>query len=109
MFRTVNSRGLRAAAAGAVLAASFVLGGCGEIYNRDDFATRVKDKSEQEVVKEIGKPSIVDKSTPARVSWTYTSRTFSIENQNKVDAKTVVVFSPASSDGKLKVTEVLFE
>lgn len=103
-----NSGYLRAVAAAGVLAVSFALAGCSGVTNRDDFATLVKDKSEQEVAKQIGKPSTVDNSKPDRVTWTYTSRTFNIENQNKVDPTTVVVFSRTAQDGKLKVSEVVF-
>jgi hypothetical protein len=99
-----GSLGLVAATA---LAASFALAGCSGVSSRDDFAARVKDKSEQEVKKEIGKPAAVDNSKPDRVTWTYTSRTFNVENKNKVDPKTVVVFTPAA--GKLKVAEIVFE
>jgi hypothetical protein len=91
------------------MAVSFVLAGCSGVSSRDDFAARVKDKSEQEVTKAIGKPAAVDNSRPERVTWTYTSRTFNLENKNKVDQKTVVVFGPMSKDGKLKVLDVMYE
>ena len=106
MVRNVK-RGSLGIVAAAALAASFVLAGCSGVSSRDDFAARVKDKSEQEVKKEIGTPAAVDSSKPDRVTWTYTSRTFNLENKNKVDPKTVVVFTPAG--GKLKVAEVVFE
>lgn len=109
MFRTVNSRFLGRVAAIAVIAAGFVLAGCSETYNRADFAARVKDKSDSEVAKLIGKPSTVDSSKPDRVTWTYTSRTFNIDEGNKFDTRTIVVFSKAAADGKLKATDVVFE
>src|SRR5688572_19789041 len=97
--------GFSAAMAPLVIAASVLLSGCAERFSRDDFAAQVKDKSEQEVVTIVGKPSRVDASMPERVQWTYTSRTFNIESGNKFDARTTVVFSPVAPDGALKVTE----
>lgn len=102
-----SNRGSLGVVVAAAFAASFAVAGCSGVSSRDDFAARIKDKSEQEVAKEIGKPASVDASKPDRVVWTYTSRTFNLENKNKVDPKTVVVFTPAG--GKLKVAEVVYE
>jgi len=100
---------LRAVGTAGIMAASIVVAGCSGVSSRDEFAARVKDKSEQEVTKEVGKPAVVDNSRPDRVTWTYTSRTFNLENKNKLDQKTVVVFGPTSRDGKLKVLDVVYE
>jgi hypothetical protein len=81
--------------------------GCSELSNREDFSVHVKDKTEAEVLKYAGKPAEVDDARPGRTSWIYKSRTFEVSSR-KTDANTVVIFSPAS-DGKLHVTEVLFE
>ncbi|OGA54302.1 MAG: hypothetical protein A3F74_13295 [Betaproteobacteria bacterium RIFCSPLOWO2_12_FULL_62_58] len=95
--------------AAALVIAMLALGGCGDMYGRSDFSGFVMGKSEQEVVKMVGKADTVDDSNPARVTWTYKGRTFDFEQQNKRDAKALVIFQRDSADGKLKVTEVKFE
>ena len=79
------------------------------MLSREDFATRVKDKSDTEVATLVGKPAAVDASKPDRVTWIYNSRTFNIQEGNKFDAKTAVVFSKSAPEGKLKATDVVFE
>ncbi len=95
------------------VAASLVLGifiaGCGDIYSRADFSTAVQSKAEDEVTKHFGKPTSVDAKDPNRVVWTYTSKTFNTEDQNKRDAKTLVIFGPSEAGGKLKVIAVEFQ
>ncbi len=94
----------------AVLAvAGLSLGGCGDLYERADFATSVQGKSDAEVKKAVGKPASVDTSNPERVTWTYNSVTFNVGNANKRDAKTVVVFKPEGAGGKLRAVEILYE
>ena len=95
-------------AASLVVAALF-LGGCGDLYERDEFAKSVQGKSDAEVRKAIGKPAAVDASDPARVTWTYNGATFDLAHGNKRDAKTVVVFKPEAAGGKLKAAEVLYQ
>ena len=91
------------------MAACLVFTGCSELLSRDDFTARVKDKSDTEVAKLIGKPKTVENSTADQVTWTYTSRTFNIEAGNKFDSKTIVVFSKSGANGQLKATDVKFE
>ena len=92
----------------AVLAvAIFALAGCGDLYDRKDFETSVRDKSEDEVRKKVGKPAAVDSSNPERVTWTYNGTTFDPTNKNARDQKTVVVFKPIG--GKLKAVEVTYQ
>jgi len=107
MSEALTSRFLSRGAA-LVVAVSFVLAGCSEMLSRDDFAARVKDKSDSEVAKLVGKPVTVDTSKPDQVIWIYNSRTFNIEGGNKFDTKTIVVFNKAGS-GQLKATDVNFE
>ena len=83
-----------------------LLAGCGNIYSRGDFVGMVMNKSEEEVTKQIGKPSAVDSSNPDRVIWTYTHETFNLENQNTRDARTMVIFEHKGPQGELKVTSV---
>lgn len=109
MFGSVNSGFFRRVATIAGVAACLVFAGCAEPLSRDDFASRVKDKSDTEVAKVVGKPAAVDASAPDQVTWTYTARTFNINESNKFDAKTVVVFSKAGSNGQLRATDVKFE
>ena len=99
---------LRAAATAAILTVSLVLGACSERTNREDFASLIKGKTEQEVRKNAGKPDSVDETNKGRHVWTYNSRTFDIQQQNKFDARTVVIFTP-SPEGKMVVGEVKFE
>lgn len=99
---------LRAASAAAILAASFALGACSERTNREDFSTLINGKTAQEVRKNAGKPDNVDEASADRHVWTYTSRTFDIQQNNKMDTKTVVVFT-RSPEGKMVVAEVKFE
>lgn len=108
MSRAINFSFSRRVAAVTVLAASFVLAGCSEMLSRDDFAARVKDKSDAEVAKSVGKPAAVE-SAADKVTWTYNSKTFNIEQGNKFDSKAIVVFSKAAADGQLEATDVRFE
>lgn len=109
MSGAVNSAFFRRVAAVTGVAACLVIAGCGEPLSRDDFAARVKDKSDTEVAKAIGKPAAVDTTAPDQVTWTYTSRTFNIEDGNKFDSKALVVFSKAGSNGGFRATDVKFE
>ena len=109
MSRIVSREFLSKVAAVVIAAGSFMVAGCSEMLSRDDFAARVKDKSDAEVAKLVGKPALVDSSGPDQVTWIYNSKTFNIQDGNKFDAKSVVVFSKAGSDGKLKATDVKFE
>ena len=89
--------------------AGLSLGGCGELYERTDFAKSVQGRSDAEVTKAVGKPASVDASNPGRVTWTYTTTTFDLANNNKRDAKTIVVFKPEAAGGKLRAAEILYE
>lgn len=109
MFSFFHSAICSSVAKVAVLAVVGVsLAACGEMYSRGDFEALVKYKSEEEVSAKIGKPSDIDRSKPDQVRWTYTSRTFSIENANKRDTRTIVIFGRAS-DGALRAADVVFE
>ena len=103
-----NSVLARLFGAAALVIATLALGGCGDIYGRSDFAGFVNGKSEQEVVKMVGKADAVDNSDPAHVTWIYKGKTFDYEHDNKRDAKALVIFERDSASGKLKVTKVEF-
>jgi len=107
MFQRINNH-LRAASTAAILALCLGLGACSERMNREDFATQLKGKTEQEVLKNAGKPAVVDEKAADRHLWTYNSRTFDVSNHNKFDDHTVVIFTK-SSEGKMVVAEVKFE
>lgn len=83
--------------------------GCGDIHARSEFTGLVMGKSEEEVVSKVGKPAAVDAGNPDRVTWTFNSTTFDVDNQNKRDSKTVVVFQRSAATGKLSVAEVSFK
>ena len=99
---------LRAAVTAAILALCLVLGACSERVNREDFAQQLKGKTEPEVLKYAGKPDVKDDQRGDRHVWTYNHRTFDVQNNNKFDAKTIVIFTP-SAEGKMAVGEVKFE
>jgi hypothetical protein len=99
---------VRTAATAAILSLCLALGACSERTNREDFASLIKGKTEQEVRKNAGKPDSVDETKKDRHVWTYNSRTFDVQQQNKLDAKTIVIFTP-STEGKMVVAEVKFE
>ena len=82
--------------------------GCSDSgHPRGMFTGRVVDKTEEEVVADIGKPASVDKSNPGRVKWVYKKKTFDPDNMNAPDNETILVFKRDTS-GKLKVSEVTF-
>ena len=99
---------LRAATAAAVLAATLALAACGERTNREDFTTLINGKTAEQVRKDAGKPDSIEEASAERHVWTYTSRTFDIQQMNKMDNKTIVVFT-RSPEGKMVVAEVKFE
>lgn len=92
----------------ALVVPMLTIAGCGDIYSRGDFTTMVMSKSEDEVMKQLGKPSNVDSSNPDRVIWTYTHKTYNLENQNTRDAKTMLIFEHKGTAGALMVTNVEF-
>ena len=106
MFYMLKSKLVSAAIA---VMLGVALSACSEMLSREDFATRVKDKSDAEVKKTIGKPAAVDETKPDQVTWTYNSRTFNVQEGNKFDSKSVVVFSKAGGEGKMKAVDVQFE
>jgi len=108
MFKTTIDHHLRAVAAAGVLTLCFVLAGCSDRTNREDFAQLIKGKTEQEVLKNAGKPASVDEPSKELHVWTYKSRTFDVAHANKFDEKTIVTFTP-SPEGKMVVADVKFE
>ena len=102
------NRHLRTAATALAFAACLALGACSERTNREDFSSLIKGKTEQEVLKNAGKPANVEEPSNSRHVWTYNSRTFDVQNGNKFDSKTIVIFAP-SPEGKMVVAEVKFE
>lgn len=101
---------LRAGTVTAILIGCLALGACSEKTNREDFATLTKGKTQDQVLSSAGKPALRSDTADGRPVWTYTSRTFDIQNQNKFDAKTRVIFgfNPAVQ-GQLIVSEVVYE
>ena len=107
MVRISTDNRLRAAATAAILAVCLALGACAERMNRDDFAQLIKGKSEQDVLKNAGKPDSKDEKSDQHV-WTYKSRTFDVQHGNKTDDRTLVIFTPGG-EGKWTVAEVKFQ
>jgi hypothetical protein len=85
-----------------------MLGGCGDIYSREDFANLVKDKTSDEVAGKLGKPKATDESDPSRVVWTYQNVTFEAGAASKRDSNTAVVFKREPT-GKLRVADVQYK
>jgi len=108
---TGGNSGSMARALGAivlVIAVQFMFG-CGQFFGRDDFTGYVMNKTAAEVTAKVGKPATVDDSTPERVIWTYQSITYDLQDHNKKDARTLVIFRRDAPGGQLKVAEVKFE
>ncbi|QJR10261.1 hypothetical protein DSM104443_01315 [Usitatibacter rugosus] len=76
-------------------------------HPRGMFTGRVLDKTEDEIVADIGKPASIDPSSPDRVKWIYKKKTFDPDNMNTPDPETILVFKRDPA-GKLKVAEVTF-
>ena len=91
-----------------VIAVQFMFG-CGQFFGRDDFTGYVMNKTAAEVAAKVGKPATVDDSNPERVIWTYQSITYDLQDHNKKDARTLVIFRRDAPGGQLKVAEVKFE
>lgn len=99
----------RAAINVALIAVGLTLSGCAEKLSREDFTTRTKDKTEQEISKVMGKPARIDDADPTAVKWIYPDRTFNIEKGNSFDARAIVVFGPASPGSDRKAQDVMFD
>jgi hypothetical protein len=91
-----------------ILAAAFLVAGCGERLSRDDFAALVKDKSTAEVQARHGKPDAVDESG-GTVKWIYSSKTFNTGENTKMDDKTILVFSKTDPNAPPKVADVQYQ
>jgi hypothetical protein len=105
-----NSGGMaRALGAIVLVIAVQFMSGCGQFFGRDDFTGYVMNKTAAEVTAKVGKPATVDDSTPERVIWTYQSITYDLQDHNKKDARTLVIFRRDAPGGQLKVAEVKFE
>ncbi len=84
-----------------------LLGGCGDIFSRDDFVNMVKDKTSDEVASKLGQPAATDEHDQSHVTWTYRHVTFEAGASSKRDGSTTVIFKREPS-GKLRVAEVQF-
>jgi hypothetical protein len=105
-----NSGGMaRAFGAIVLVIAMQFMAGCGEFFGREDFTGYVMNKTEKEVVAKVGKPATVDDSSPERVVWTYKSITYDLQDHNKKDARTLVIFRRGATGAPLTVAEVKFE
>ena len=89
--------------------ATLALVGCGEVYVHEEFNKLAMNKSDAEVQESLGKPTSVDANDPKHVMWTYYSKTFDVDNQNKRDIKAVVIFEPDPATKKLKVVKVEYQ
>lgn len=96
----------RVACAAVFAVTPLLMTACGDVYSRDEFVTAVMGKSEDTVSQKFGKPASVDASSPERVIWIYRRETFDLNNQNRRDSKTIVIFE--EHDGERMVTKVEF-
>ncbi len=77
-------------------------------YARGLFSGYVIEKTEEEVSGKVGKPDVVDTSTPNTVKWIYKKKTFDPENSNLVDNETILIFQKDPASRKLKVSEIVY-
>ncbi len=98
---------LLASIIGPVLMVALV-GGCGDIFSRDDFVSMVKDKTSDEVAGKLGKPAATDERNPSHITWTYRHVTFQAGAASKRDGDTTVIFE-REPGGKLRVSAVRFQ
>jgi hypothetical protein len=108
MERFAAGSKLRAAALGIAVASILGLAGCQPVQTRDDFKGTVMNKSPAEVEDHMGKPHAVDESDPTKIVWIYNEVTFDVENKNKRDPETRVIFTRQEAASKPNVIEVDF-
>ena len=109
MSLSISCKSRHTLAAVMALTGVMALAGCAEIHTREDFTAKVDGKSMQDVRAVVGKPLKVDDSEAGRVMWIYERRTINIENKNKLDPRTVLVFTAPIADDGGRVSEVRFE
>jgi hypothetical protein len=90
-----------------VVLVALTLAACsgGRGYTRGIFHGMVVDKTEQEVIDKVGKPTAIEKMGDG-VRYTYTKKTFDPDNLNQVDDRTFVDFE--QRNGKLIAVDVSF-
>ena len=101
-------RGVGKTWAFAVLFAGFATA-CGPTggYQRGLFQGYVVGATEEEITSKIGKPESVDNADPKAPRWIYTKKTFDPDNQNQVDARTIIIMQ-RDAQGKLRGADVIF-
>ena len=97
-------KGMIVAAALSLVAACGPTGG----YQRGLFTGYVVGATEEEIAGKIGKPEEVDNSDAKAPRWIYKKKTFDPDNQNQVDARTIVIFKKDEATGKMKGADVIF-
>jgi hypothetical protein len=81
-----------------------LLAACGVTYSREDFTKAVVGHSEQVVTTAVGKPSAVREDAAEHATWVYKHQTFDLNNQNRMDSETTVIFEgPAGNRHATKV------
>ena len=103
-----NAGKLRTLAVSIAALATIGLTACNPIHTREDFQREVMNKSPKEVEKQLGKPDAIDESDPAKVAWIYENKTIDVDNKNKRDPKTRVIFSRQEPAGSQTVAEIQF-
>ena len=85
------------------------LAACGPTggYQRGLFQGYVVGATEEEIAGKIGKPDSVDTSDAKAPRWVYSKKTFDPDNQNQIDARTIVIFQ-RDAQGKLRGSDVIF-
>ncbi len=96
------------AGAAAFAAVAILSAGCSDSgHPRGMFTGRVMDKTEEEVVADIGTPASIDKSNPERLKYVYKRKTFDPDNMNTPDNETILILKRDAS-GKMKVVEISY-
>jgi hypothetical protein len=108
MERFAAGSKFRASVIGIACAAMLALVGCQPVQTREDFKGTVMNKTPAQVQDQVGKPNAVDETDPAKIVWIYNEVTFDVDNKNKRDPQTRVIFTRSEAADKQSVIDVDF-
>jgi hypothetical protein len=89
--------------------AALVLGGCtGAGYSRGLFQGFVVNKTEAEIIDQMGKPAEIDRKNPEAPVLVYKEKTFDGDNGNRVDPETLIYLRKDDKTGKVTAYDLSF-
>lgn len=89
--------------------AALVLGGCtGAGYSRGLFQGFVVNKTEAEIIDQMGKPLEIDRKNPESPVLVYKEKTFDENNGNRVDPETLIYLHKDDKSGKVVAYDLSF-